>query len=689
MPSSTTFRTRTGRLIPAIIVAMLLASCSSQAPQTPKESVQDAGTGSADYYLKQAQQSSDDNKANWQLLAIHALLRENRVPEAASQFSQLPQQGLTNAQQTEQQLLSAELMIAQKNNQSASITLGKLDVDTLSADQKSRYYKALITSSQGRASLPLLRAYIAQEPLLQGKEHQDNIDATWLALTQLSTQDVNAIVINANENVLQGWLDLLNLWQTNKQDPNLLKAGIQDWQKRYPYNPAAKTLPTALNNVINFKPGSTETIALLLPLSGAAQVYGNAIEQGFNAAVNGQANGPAPAQPAQPAAAPAAAVTPSATPADPNAAVSTSAPDVTAAQGTPTTAPAAVPAAAPAAPAPVQSMPSATVKVYDTNSQPLPALLAQAKQDGATLAVGPLLKDQVTSLTSAQTSLNVLALNQPTTETNSPNICYFALSPEDEARDAARHIFGQHKQMPLLMVPAGDFGDRIAQAFADEWQKQGGQTVLKQTIGSYADLKQQVSRGGGLRLSGTPITLANAAPAQPAGVTIGGITIPSPPSDDQVTAGSTDGSGTIDAIYIVAAQDQLTLIKPMIDLSINTRVKPSLYASSRSYQAGAGPDYRLEMEGLQFSDIPLLAGANPGLMQQATSKFNNDYSLVRLYAMGIDAYNLANHFAQIRQLSGFQLSGTTGNLSANSNCVIHRQLPWLQYRQGTLVPVSS
>ncbi len=683
MPSSTTFRTRTGRLIPAIIVAMLLASCSSQAPQTPKESVQDAGTGSADYYLKQAQQSSDDNKANWQLLAIHALLRENRLPEAATQLGQLPQQGLTNAQQTEQQLLSAELSVAQKNYPSASAVLGKIDTDNLTAEQKSRYYKALIAASQGRTSLPLLRAYIAQEPLLKGKEHQDNIDATWLALTQLTQQDVNGIVINANENVLQGWLDLLNQWQTNKQDPDLLKAGIQDWQKRYPYNPAAKTLPSALNNVINFKPGSTERIALLLPLSGAAQVYGNAIEQGFNAAVNGQANAPAPAQPA--------AVAPVATPAavDPNAAVSPSAPDVTAAQGTPTAAPAAVAAAAPATPAPVQSTPSATVKVYDTSSQPLPALLAQAKQDGATLIVGPLLKDQVASLTSAQTSLNVVALNQPESVTNSPNICYFALSPEDEARDAARHIFAQHKQMPLLMVPGGDFGDRIAQAFADEWQKQGGQTVLKQVIGSYADLKQQVSRGGGLRLSGTPITLANATPAAPSGVTIGGITIPAPPSDAQVTAGSADTSGNIDAIYIVGSQDQLTLIKPMLDLSINSRVKPSLYASSRSYQAGAGPDYRLEMEGLQFSDIPLLAGSNPGLMQQAASKFNNDYSLVRLYAMGIDAYNLANHFAQIRQLSGFQLSGTTGNLSANSNCVIHRQLPWLQYRQGTLVPVSS
>ncbi len=77
-----------------------------------------------------------------------------------------------------------------------------------------------------------------------------------------------------------------------------------------------------------------------------------------------------------------------------------------------------------------------------------------------------------------------MALNQPETEKNSPNICYFALSPEDEAQDAARHMWAQQHRMPLLLVPRGSFGDRIAQAFANEWQKLGGQTVLKQELGS-------------------------------------------------------------------------------------------------------------------------------------------------------------------------------------------------------------
>lgn len=77
------------------------------------------------------------------------------------------------------------------------------------------------------------------------------------------------------------------MWFNNRSDPNMLKAGITDWQKRYPQNPGAKMLPTQLVNVQNFKPASTSKIALLLPLNGQAAVFGRAIQQGFEAAKNG------------------------------------------------------------------------------------------------------------------------------------------------------------------------------------------------------------------------------------------------------------------------------------------------------------------------------------------------------------------------------------------------------------------
>ncbi|AGP46137.1 penicillin-binding protein activator [Serratia plymuthica] len=675
MLSSTFVRTKAGRSKPVrltavIAAALFLAGCPSQAPQTPPANIQDEASASSDYYLKQLQQSSDDNKADWQLLAIRALLREGKLPQAGEQLNQLPK-NLSSVQQVERQLLTAELQVANKSYVSARSTLGHLDSGSLSANQLVRFYQAQIAANQGKPSLPLIRAYVAQEPLLTGKAHQTNLDQTWQALLQLTPQDMNSLVINANENVLQGWLDLLRVYQDNKQDPDLLKAGIKDWQNRYPQNPAAKTLPTQLNQVLNFTQASTSKIALLLPLNGQAKVFADAIQQGFEAAKNGVAAPAQVQQQQQPANNPVQAAAPA--DANANGAVSTSAPSADAAPVT-----AAQPSTASNAQITPPQATNAQIKVYDTTSQPLAALLTQAQQDGATLVVGPLLKENVDQLSGSNTTLNVLALNQPETPKDNPNICYFALSPEDEARDAARHIWEQQKRQPLLLIPRGSFGDRVAKAFNQEWQKLGGQTVLQQGIGSAGELRQAVNSGG-IRMSGTPIS---AAPA-PQAVTIAGLTIPAPPSDVPAESG-----GNVDAVYIVATQSQLTLIKPMIDMATTSRSKPAMYASSRSYQAGAGPDFRLEMEGLQFSDIPLLAGANPQLLQQASSRFRNDYSLVRLYAMGMDAWTLANHFAEMRQLPGFQVSGTTGMLTASPSCVINRKLPWLQYRQGMVVPVS-
>lgn len=659
------------RTVPLLLAALIFAGCTGQAPQTPQANVQGAATGTSDYYLQQVQQSPDDNKVDWQLLAIRALLNEGKVPQANDQLTQIPQE-LNATRRQELLLLQAQLSVAQQNLPDAAEKLKQIDTSALSQDQQVRYFQLQIAASQGRPSLDVLRAWIAQEPLLTNPaDKQKNIDATWQTLTQMTPDQMNSLAINANENVLQGWLDLLGVYRANASDPDMLKAGISDWQTRYPYNPAAKMLPTALMQVQNFQPASTGKIALLLPLSGQAQVFANAIQKGFNDAKNGVL--------AQGSAAPAVAApvqAPDAVQATPDAVVSPSA-DATPAQ------PADVqPQSAPANSVETAAPSSGTqIQVYDTSSQPIEQILTQAKNDGATLVVGPLLKNHVEQLANSQTSLNVLALNEPESVQNRPNLCYFALSPEDEARDAAHHMWDQGKRTPLLLVPRSSLGDRVNKAFAAEWQKLGGGTVLQQQFGSKTELKQGINSGAGIRLSGTPVTVQ---PAAAAGVTIGGLNIPAPMTDAQVSS----SNGSVDSVYIVATQDELTLIKPMISMRVSSRDNVGLYASSRSYQAGAGPDYRLELDGLQFSDIPLLSGANPALMQQAAKSFNNDYSLVRLYAMGIDAWTLANHFSEMRSLPGFQIKGDTGNLSANQDCVINRKLVWSQYRQGQIVPAS-
>ncbi|MBD9553305.1 penicillin-binding protein activator [Pantoea sp. PNT01] len=684
MLPSKVVRHKAGRFLPVILAGLILAACSGQAPQTSTVNIQGPATASSAYYLQQAQQSSDDSKTDWQLLAIRALLKEGKYPEATQQLSQLPQQ-LSETQQQESLLLKAQLLIAQQKTKDAEPLLAAVKTSALSQDQLARYYSLQIASAQGRPSLSLLRNYIAQEPLLKDADHQSNIDATWQTLTQMSPQEASNLVINADENVLQGWLDLLAVWRANAQDTEMLKSGIKDWQTRYPQNPAAKTLPTQLSQMQNYTKASTSIIALLLPLNGQAQVFANAIQKGFNDAKNGVS---APvAQPAAATAQPAAAdATASAQPA---AAAGSSADPISAPQQSATTTPQqqqqqqpqSQPQSQPAAAAPASN---AQIKVYDTSSQPIEQVMQQAQQDGATIVVGPLLKSNVEKVANSQTPLNVLALNEPEKIQNHPNICYFALSPEDEARDAAHHIWDQGKRQPLLLVPRSGLGDRVTNAFAQEWQTLGGSTVMQQRFGSAAELKQGINSGAGISLSGTPV---NAAPAEPQGVSIAGLTIPAPQQSTPDVVSTSSGGG-IDAVYIVSTQDELQLIKPMITMRTGSRSNISLYASSRSAQAGAGPDFRLEMDGLQFSDIPLLSGSNPGLMQQTSKSFNNDYSLVRLYAMGMDAWTLANHFNQMRQSPGFTLDGNTGKLSADTDCVINRKLTWNQYRRGEIAPAN-
>ncbi|YCH30075.1 penicillin-binding protein activator [Erwinia sp. D4-22] len=694
MLPSKVVRKKAGRFVPVLLAGLILAACTGQTPQAPAVNIQGPATGTSSYYLQQVQQSPDDNKADWQLLAIRALLNEGKYPQAYQQITQLPQQ-LNDTQRQELQLLTAQLRLGNQDIPSAQGILAKLDVSSMSKDQQQRYYGLKIAANQGRPSLDLVRILIAQEPLLSDKAHQDNIDATWQTLTQLPPEQMSSLAINADENTLQGWLDLLNVYKANRTDPDMLKAGIGDWQMRYPQNPAAKTLPTALGQVQNLQPASTNKIALLLPLSGQAQVFASAIQKGFNDAKNGLLNAaPAPtvgsaqnpiALPGDGAQNSAAPTDNSAAPANADAVVSPSAAQVDSAASTDNaaSAEAAPPAAQPAASVATAPAGNAEIKVYDTSSQPIQQVLAQAQQDGATLVVGPLLKEKVQQLADASTPLNVLALNEPEKIQNHPNLCYFALSPEDEARDAAHHIWQQGKRMPLLLVPRSSLGDRVSKAFAQEWQTLGGSTVLQQGFGSTAELKQGINSGAGISLSGTPVT---PAVSEPQGITIAGLTIPAPQSSaPPETAAS---GGAVDAVYIVATQSELQLIKPMIAMRVSSRSNVALYASSRSFQAGAGPDFRLEMEGLQFSDIPLLSGANPGLMQQASRSFNNDFSLVRLYAMGIDAWTLANHFSEMRQMPGFRIDGNTGQLSATDECVINRKLTWSQYRQGQVVPAG-
>ena len=90
------------------------------------------------------------------------------------------------------------------------------------------------------------------------------------------------------------------------------------------------------------------------------------------------------------------------------------------------------------------------------------------------------------------------------------------------------------------------------------------------------------------------------------------------------------------------------------------------------------------MNGVQFSDIPFFKETNSPQYQKLAKTTGGEYQLMRLYAMGADAWSLANKFNELSKIPGYKVSGLTGVLSAGQNCNIERNLSWLQYHNGAV-----
>lgn len=284
---------------------------------------------------------------------------------------------------------------------------------------------------------------------------------------------------------------------------------------------------------------------------------------------------------------------------------------------------------------------NARVQVLDSDSAPIDSLLNQASQQGVQTVIGPLLKPRVDEMLASShiNHLNVLALNSTPNVRAVAKVCYYGLSPESEAQSAAERFMRDGVQHAIVFAPQGDFGQRASEAFAQQW---------RQLTAKIADI----------RFYNQP--------------------------QDSVAALQNSEVPNGSAVYMLGSADQVADMKQGIDGS-SLAGKVALYTSSRSNSPNNGPDFRLSMEGVKFSEIPLIAERDSSDYKKAAKLANNDFSMMRLYAMGSDAWSIANQFNEFRQIPGYKVSGLTGVLSSGTNCNISRDLTWLQYSNGAIV----
>ncbi|WP_411899329.1 penicillin-binding protein activator, partial [Salmonella enterica] len=103
------------RAQPVVLAALVFAGCGTQAPDQSAACLQGSAQADSAFYLHQLQQSADDSKTNWQLLAIHALLNEGKSQQAVDLVNHIPQ-NLNDTHPPEQSLLAVTITVAQKND---------------------------------------------------------------------------------------------------------------------------------------------------------------------------------------------------------------------------------------------------------------------------------------------------------------------------------------------------------------------------------------------------------------------------------------------------------------------------------------------------------------------------------------------------------------------------------------------
>ena len=297
------------------------------------------------------------------------------------------------------------------------------------------------------------------------------------------------------------------------------------------------------------------------------------------------------------------------------------------------------------------------VNVYDTTQGNIVSVYQKAVQQGADVIVGPLTKADVDALgKNGGLKVPTLALNTLDNQGSAPrNLYQFALSPTDEAVQAAQKAYADGHRHILLITPTGAWGQSIKQAFASTFQSEGGAVV------GTLDYSPQTNLTKGVAQLLNYSQLKKPDPKHP------GRTIPVPQLRND-----------FDSIFLVATPTTGRLVKPLL-LFYYAGSTP-VYSISSIYSGRISGGDR-DLDGIKFCDMPWVLENTPAIDAAKANAAKlwpaSFYQYTKLYAMGIDAYSIVNHFNSLSSAPGM-----TGALSMDSNGVIHRQLDWAVFQGG-------
>ena len=306
-----------------------------------------------------------------------------------------------------------------------------------------------------------------------------------------------------------------------------------------------------------------------------------------------------------------------------------------------------------------------TLKFYDTSDENLSFddLYQQAVMDGASYIIGPLDKSSINMLAqSSNLEIPILTLNYAENPLSMSDRLYqFGLLPEDEARQAAELAIRENRTTAAVLVPDSDWGRRLQQAFSQRFEELGGAVLTVQHYPTNVDdysrqlkalfnLDDSEARHRDLQhILGTKLNF-----------------LPYRRQD-------------IDMIFLAGTNRAARGIIPA--LKFHHAGDLPVYATSHVY-SGYHDNADRDLDGVVFCDLPWTLTSNGSLKQSFDATWKDQRTYTRLFALGIDAYNIIENLQYLHTHDFARFSGETGSISMDENQRLHRELLWAKFKNG-------
>jgi outer membrane PBP1 activator LpoA protein len=321
--------------------------------------------------------------------------------------------------------------------------------------------------------------------------------------------------------------------------------------------------------------------------------------------------------------------------------------------------------------------PRPAVRVYDSTGTADGALKAyrQAVADGAQMVVGPLTRGAVAAvLEQASLPVPVLALNHPDDNAlPASGASEFALRPETEGAQVADHMIERGLDRAYVAISDDDFAQRAAAAFKAEFEARGGHVAGQtQVAGGSVNYRDAIAALGIHDEAPSPAPAPTPAPAG---------------TSAEPAAGVAPGGGA--GIFISMHPEQARLLLPQLRVA---RIELPVFATSHIYGGSDDPGDDSDLDGVEFCDAPWLFDAQAGLPRHddlANLLPAARGGAARLFAFGMDAWNLVPYIDWMRAHPGSYLPGASGQLAADAFGRVRRVLVWAKFQDGVARPLGG